>query len=276
MSGQHAALVRLLGDDDPETVALVKAQLLEIGKEALPKVKALVNVDDVQVARHAREILARIESTQADHDFTLLCHLFPHDGDIEQASFLLSSALMPGISVDSCLHQLDVWGRELKQLIGTQTKPTAVVGTMARFISGDLGFRGNADDYYNPRNSFLPAVLESRLGIPVTLTLLYILLGKRVGKSVCGINLPGHFIAQYEDVFFDPFNDGMQLTVNDCEAILAKQELRMQPQFLEPANNRQILHRMLVNLAHIYNQDEDGPHRLQVGAWLNALTRKSS
>lgn len=274
MSNQHSALIQLLGDDDPDTVAMVKEQLLEIGHDALPKIKALAHVDDVRVARHAKEVLAQIESGQADQDFTLLCHLFPEDGDLENASWLLARALVPGIDTDDAAHQLDVWGRELQQILHGVQNPTAVVRNMARYISGDLGFQGNADDYYNPRNSLLPAVLESRLGIPVTLTLLYILLGKRVGKLIEGINLPGHFIARYGDVFFDPFNEGMQLTASDCEAILAKQDLAMQAHFLDAANPRQILHRMLVNLAHIYNRQETSAERLRIGGWLKALTRQ--
>jgi len=273
MSNQHTALIQLLGDDDPDTVAMVKEQLLEIGSDALPKIKALIHVDDVRVARHAKEILDRIESTQADQEFTLLCHLFPEDGDLENASWLLARALIPGIETDEAAHQLDVWGRELGEILHGVENATAVVRNMARYISGDLGFRGNADDYYNPRNSLLPAVIGSRLGIPVTMTLLYILLGKRVGKPVVGINLPGHFIARYDDVFFDPFNEGMQLSATDCEAILAKQDLAMQAHFLDSANPRQILHRMLVNLAHIYNQQEINAQRLQIGAWLKALSR---
>jgi len=264
MSNQQAALIKLLGDDDPETVALVKAQLLESGKDGLQRVRALAGVDDERVARHAREVLERMESSQADQEFTIVCHLFPKDGDLEQAVWLLARALVPGLDVGRCAVQMDAWGRELSGLLRGRNEPEEVVDIMSRFLAGDLGFRGNTEDYYHPWNSLLPCVINTRRGIPVTLTLLYMLVGKRCGVAIEGINMPGHFIAKHRSVYFDPFHSGMRLSLEDCEMILAKQQLAMQPGYLEPANARQMLHRILVNLAHIYNQGEDRVKRMQV------------
>ena len=76
------------------------------------------------------------------------------------------------------------------------------------FLGGQLKFRGNADDYYNADNTLLPRVMTTRLGIPITLTLLYMFIGQRCGIPVEGINFPGHFLARHDGVLFDPFERG--------------------------------------------------------------------
>jgi len=274
MAGQQAALLRLLSDDDPDTVALVKKQLLEIGNDAVPDMRALLMADNAIAARHAREVLDDIETREANNAFTLLCHMFPVDGDIERASWMLATSLTPGLDVGRYQRQLDVWGRELAEALHGAKRPGLVVRTLAEFMTGDLGFRGNAEDYYNASNSLLPDVMDTRLGIPISLTLLYLAVARRAGITIEGINLPGHFIARHGDILFDPYNGGTQLSESDVEAILAKQHLPMQPSYLAAATPRQMLSRVLVNLAHIYTRDEETPRRVQVSGWLKALLRR--
>ncbi len=122
-----------------------------------------------------------------------------------------------------------------------------------------LQFRGNDEEYYDPRNSCLNSVLSRRVGIPITLSVVYIEVGRRLNRPVYGVGLPGHFIVAYEDAearyWIDPFHCGRILTFADC-ATLAKQtsgvDLRANPAVLAPVNNRQILVRMLSNLKAIY------------------------
>ncbi|HTU44172.1 MAG TPA: transglutaminase-like domain-containing protein, partial [Bryobacteraceae bacterium] len=126
-----------------------------------------------------------------------------------------------------------------------------------------LQFRGNEDDYYDPRNSCLNSVLMRRLGIPISLSVVYIEIARRLGRPVYGVGLPGHFIVAYEDAesryWIDPFNRGRILSFADCCA-LAKQnasvDLRSNPALLAPVNKRQILVRMLSNLKAIYLRGE--------------------
>jgi regulator of sirC expression with transglutaminase-like and TPR domain len=142
---------------------------------------------------------------------------------------------------------------------------------LSRYLFEEHGFRGNRDDYYDPKNSFLEEVLDRKLGIPITLSLVYIEVGRRVGLPLVGIGFPGHFLVRYEDVseeiYIDPFNGGRLLTRSDLEPLLEEMyhgQLALDPAFLQPVTERQFLTRMLYNLKAIYMRAEDFDKLLQV------------
>jgi len=119
------------------------------------------------------------------------------------------------------------------------------------------GFRGNREDYYDPRNSCLNDVLDRRMGIPITLSLVYIEVARGAALPLVGIGMPGHFLvgmADRSDLYLDAFNGGTLLTRADCAARLRElnPELAFRPGFLDPTGPRQILTRMLNNLLGIY------------------------
>lgn len=134
-----------------------------------------------------------------------------------------------------------------------------------------LGFCGNVDDYYDPRNSFLTDVLDRRTGIPISLSVLYLEVARRVGVLAQGVNFPGHFLVRVaiEDawLFLDPFSGGRALAPADLESLLKKTtspEAVLEPSVIAAASKRQILSRMLVNLAGIYGRNGDLPRSLDV------------
>ena len=137
-----------------------------------------------------------------------------------------------------------------------------------------IGFTGNTDDYYNPDNSFLNRVLETRRGIPITLSLLYLETGTRLGLNCYGVGLPGHFLVGLEelDLYLDPFNIGLLLSAADCRRQVEDHfgsQLEWEDRFLSPYSKRDILFRMLTNLK--YNYLQNGDWRSAVGA-LQRLT----
>ncbi len=97
-------------------------------------------------------------------------------------------------------------------------------------------------------------MIETRLGIPISLVMLYVIVGRRANMQIDGINLPGHFIARYERILFDPFHQGRILSRPDCEAILARQRLKTQSSYFAPASPRLVLMRMLANLLFIFER----------------------
>jgi regulator of sirC expression with transglutaminase-like and TPR domain len=122
-----------------------------------------------------------------------------------------------------------------------------------------LNLRGNRDDYYDPRNSFLNDVLDRGLGIPITLSIVYMEVARRVGFSLSGVGMPGHFLLKYYDdgreKLIDCFNRGDILTRQDCQSRLDEiysGEMTLRPEFLHPISRRQILTRMLNNLKTVY------------------------
>ena len=144
MSSQCDALARLFRDDDPETVGLVKEQLVIKGESVLPDLRDLVNADSAIVAAHAQEVLHAIAGKKASADLEIL--LKGH-GEIpmEEACWLLSAALIPWIDAEDSRRQLDAWGAELRQrLQGGGKEPVAL---LTEYLHAELGFTGNSDDY---------------------------------------------------------------------------------------------------------------------------------
>lgn len=269
MSPQCDALARLFRDDDPETVLLVKEQLLTRGESVVPDLRDLMNADSAIVAAHARDVLNTIAGGKASRDLELL---LGQDGEIpvEKAALLISAALVPWIDPGETRSILDEWGGELKKrLLPSPEDPLSV---MTGYLHGELSLDGNAKDYHNPDNSLLTSVLQNRTGLPLTLSLVYILVAERAGIPVCGVNLPGHFIARCGEVFFDPFHGGRVLSIGDCTDILERQGLSLMDEHLDSPGSREIIARMLANLRHAYELEESNRQRRMVDRWLGLVT----
>lgn len=193
------------------------------------------------------------------------------DFALDHAALLIGAWDYPERDVETYRGQLDS--------IASFTAPevTRAAGGIgrARAISDclfdRLGFCGNTDDYYDPRNSFLADVLDRRTGIPISLSVLYLEVARRVGVLAQGVNFPGHFLVRVaiEDawLFLDPFSGGRALTPADLEALLRKTttpDAVLEPSVIAAASKRQIVARMLVNLAGIYGRNGDLPRSLDV------------
>jgi regulator of sirC expression with transglutaminase-like and TPR domain len=137
--------------------------------------------------------------------------------------------------------------------------PLKALHRLREFLFEEQGFTGNAEDYYDPRNSCLNDVLERRVGIPITLSLVLMEVGRRAGLSIVGVGLPGHFVVRAdvgsEPVLLDPFDGGAVLTHERAAELVARATGRRVPltdAHFVPATKRQILGRMLMNLRGIY------------------------
>jgi regulator of sirC expression with transglutaminase-like and TPR domain len=267
------AIVRLLRDNDPETVQLLKKQLIDSGQEGIAALRELLTVDDVAVATHVRDILERIETDEAQDEMLLCAHLFPEHGDIESAWWLLTRCFEPEAPIAKLRRRLDAWGRRLRMLVDHGASSRERLHALTTFMAEDLCFGGNSQDYYDPKNSLLSDVMETRRGIPISLAMMYVIVGKRANMRIEGINLPGHFIARYERILFDPFHAGRILSRADCESILARQKLKTHSSYFSPASPRLVLMRMLANLVFIFERAGDKPKHALVMSWLKALDR---
>ena len=271
MFAQKEALIRLLHDNDPETVRLVKEQLTAAGEEKIPEIQELMRVDDRCVSEHAKDVLAAISGRSAEEEFSLLCHFFGDGIDLEQACWALARAMEPGVCILPYEHKLNNWGRQfLVKLSGAVSNRERVL-RLSAFLSEELDFRGNADNYYCERNSLLPRVIETRSGIPLTLTLIYMMVGSRAAMKIEGINLPGHFIARHGEVYFDPLHRGRILSRVDVECILFRQGLELKDCHLQTSTPRQILVRMLANLLYVYDLQGECQKHERVRGWMQAL-----
>lgn len=266
------ALVRLLQDDDPETVRLVKEQIFVMAEDNPACLDELVSADDIHVSRHAREILSEIEAHNAIRDFDLLCHLGGEHFSIEQAAWMLARAVDPKLFTLSFEDQVNEWGIEFLSRIPNSSDSCDRVQMLAEFLSDELGFHGNSKSYYCEENSLLPQVVSSRAGIPISLVLIYMMVGSRAGMRIEGINLPGHFIARHAGIFFDPFHAGRILSLQNVKQLLLRQNIEFKDSHILPATPRQFLLRMLANLLYVYDLNEEKTKRDQVKEWMDILT----
>jgi regulator of sirC expression with transglutaminase-like and TPR domain len=273
MFAQKEAIVKLLRDDDQRTVDLVKAELASQGMAAMPSLQDLLATYDERVTAHVRDVMGRIDSKEASEELTRRCGRFAENDDLEDFCWLLARAMVPGTDTAACRVQLDEWAAQVSQFRAAEDTAEDRVQLLSQFVGGQLGFRGNAEDYYNQDNTLLPRVMATRLGIPISLALLYMLVGARCGIRVEGINFPGHFLARHDGVLFDPFERGRIIGIPECRQILAPQKLELQPAHFETAAPIAIARRLLANLLYVYQSEEDVDAAGKVTSWLHALDR---
>ncbi len=187
--------------------------------------------------------------------------------DLGEAALLVAEDAYPGLDIPRYLRRLDEIAAPLQERVDDGTPLADAIQTLNGHLFGELGLRGNAEDYYDPRNSYLNEVLDRRLGIPITLSAVYIEVARRIDLTVVGIGLPGHFIVEARrdtaSLLLDPFHGGEPLTPEDCERLVETVyggSVVFSEEHLVPVRKRQILFRMLNNLKRAY-LTEDRPDR---------------
>ena len=204
------------------------------------------------------------------------------DDRIELARVCLQIAedAYPGLDVDGYVGEIERFAKRLRTRFAPAAAAEDRVIALNEFLFDELGFGGNSDDYYDPRNSYLNEVIDRRTGIPITLAVLYLEMGRRIGLPFEGVSFPGHFLVRLPlrggTLVLDPFSGGVPQSVAELRERLTRviprivgvaepggipvAELPLE-QFLEPASNRQIVARLLRNLKGIY-REKDQPERL--------------
>ena len=195
--------------------------------------------------------------------FVAMAALPDHEIDLARASLLIAATEYPELDLEHQLGLLDSLAAGVSHRLDADREPLFSVNTLSEYLFDEVGFRGNHDDYYDPRNGLLNEVLSRRLGIPITLSLVCIEVGKRLGIPLVGVGMPGHFLLRHqdeEDLIIDPFNRGILLTEEECAQRLrqiTQAETPWDSRYLTPVNNREFLGRMLRNLKNIYYEGED-------------------
>jgi regulator of sirC expression with transglutaminase-like and TPR domain len=193
------------------------------------------------------------------------------DFQLDHAALLIGAWDHPARDLTRYKLQLDAIAREAEPEVVRASNGIGRARAISDVLFDRLGFCGNTGDYYDPRNSFLCDVLDRRVGIPISLSVLYLEIARRVGVLAQGVNFPGHFLVRVaiEDawLFLDPFSGGRALTPADLEALLRRTttpDAVLEPSVIAAATKRQIVARMLVNLAGIYGRNGDLPRSLDV------------
>ena len=204
---------------------------------------------------------------RALHDFKSL--VSGSEIDLAGAALAVARIEYPDLAPEQWLARLD--DLAARSTAAKLTDPRRALDRLRGFLFEEAGFRGNADDYYDPRNSCLNDVLDRQLGIPITLSVLVMEVGRRVGLEILGIGLPGHFCvgARLGDelLLLDPFGGGRRLARDEAEAIASRavgRQVELTDAHFTPTTKAQIVVRMLRNLQGIYARREDWGKALSV------------
>ncbi len=192
--------------------------------------------------------------------------------DLLRAALTFARIEDPQLDLEHYVKLVEDLARRVAARIHDLDDPSQIIAATNDVLFKEEMFRGNTVDYFSPRNSFLHDVLDRRLGIPISLALIYMEVGRRVGFPLLGVGMPGHFLLKHYDVdgqatLIDAFDCGSVVTEEDCRKKLNdiySGQVALQPEFLLPVTRRQMLTRMLNNLRSIYLSQRDFRRAVQV------------
>ncbi len=254
------SLIRLLDDRDTFVYHKVRENLIRLGSTALPYLEKASASENLTLRQRVLDTLSAIHPVLLKEKLSALAQeSIGADPDLERGACLIME--YGGFRQNAARdvgRTLDQMARTLKTQLSPDDSPEETVKKLTRFIFQEQAFKGNQSDYFNPENSCLDRVLEAKLGIPITLSLVCILIGKRLELPIHGIGLPCHFLACYDHpngpVYFDPFNNGRILSHQSCVELVESFGLPFEEKFLAITPSREILLRMLHNLITIFNR----------------------
>lgn len=254
------AITKLLKTTDEGTLKLLEEQLKTFDTKLLREINNEIPRDDVELSRQFNSLLQKIKREELKKEFASWTR--SNLNDLEKGIFLIALFDNPLLDVEQYLSILNNWTITLSrnlQKIKVKDDPTSVINEVNHFLFMELGFKGNKDNYYDPDNSFINKVMDKKLGNPILLSVIYLIITKKLNLPFSGVNMPAHFLIQYNDAFdpiyVDPFNQGEIITKLDCQERIKILKLSWQDDYLTGPTNKQIIARTLQNLINIYHND---------------------
>lgn len=267
-NGELHSLIKLLDDESDFVYENVKERLIYHGDNSINFIKEYADLNDPLTLMRANEIISTINFDQLLSKFKEL-KLKNNKDLLEEAVFLISMYGYPDINIENYKMILDKMAMDIERRIDDKgyIDHTTVdtINIINEYLFVERGFYGNSDNYYDPDNSYINKVLDKKIGIPVSISVLYILLAKRLNLPIFGVNLPSHFIIKYQDsneeFFIDPFNKGIVISRDEVIQFLEKlgldeEEFNHIP-YLKIAEDKEIIKRVLANLQNVFEKEKD-------------------
>lgn len=206
--------------------------------------------------------------------------------DLAEAALVIAAHEYAGLDVADYLARIAGMAETLRGRLRRDISPADTLVALNHYLFEELGFHGNAGDYYDPRNSYLNDVLDRRLGIPITLALMQIEVGRRIGLAMQGVSFPGHFLVKCTVrggvVVLDPYGRGASLSLDELQERLKAQRNGLPPppdmvrHMLAAAGKKEILARLLRNLKGIYLDRRDPARALTAADRIVELTPRAA
>ncbi len=251
------ALVTLLADDDLSVQNVARKKLLENERSARAVLEEFAFTDSEGRVRIAAQAL--LEEMRLNG----LADKFKEINrnsyfDLERACFILAKIEYPNLDISKYIERIDRFATEMEKRVAGVSHEKQKVQALNHFLFQELGFRGDVKSYFDPQNSYINRVLDRFLGIPISLSALYLFVAQRLDLPVYGVGFPGHFLLKYRDdsdFFIDAFNNGRILSRKDCETFLNRMGYSFYDTYLSVSTPKEILARMIRNLVLIYHQN---------------------
>ncbi len=265
-------------DPDPRVWRSVEAQFLKLGEATRELLQATADGEENPLVQtRARAVLAKIHEAAVTDRFRLWADPDGPEPELEDGWFLLTELEFPDLDVGLYRRKLDAMAADMDpQLRGAGDMEALRI--FQRYLHSDKAFRGNVEHYYEAENSYLNCVLDRGLGIPITLSSVYLLIARRVGLPIEGIAAPGHFLVRYkrdraglEPMYIDAYHGGSHLTREECVAFLRSIGHSVRGELDRPVASREILARMCRNLITIYGSAGPAQKSERLTGWLEII-----
>jgi regulator of sirC expression with transglutaminase-like and TPR domain len=261
-AAERQALIELLDDPSPAVRAALVLEFGRHGRESVDLLRGLTHQPNRMLALHAAWFLRELNFSDPVGEFRGFIRSLNYE--LETGALLLSRTMNPELDVGACCARLDSLAARCRELIAEPTSAREKCRVLNRVLFHEYGLHGNADHYTDPLNSYLDQVLARRKGIPLSLSIVYLLVAERVGLQLEAVALPGHFmVGCYEEnvpFFIDPFNAGVFLSAGEVFILLRQNSGHASIADLAPTPVREVLCRCCRNLANHYNAAHEPAH----------------
>jgi regulator of sirC expression with transglutaminase-like and TPR domain len=274
---QRQALISLLADDDSKVYRTVRETLLSYGPSCSEWMREHTLSNDPVLRRRATEIVEHFTRQDADTQFLAFCLNQGEDFDLEHGVLLLSRTQYPLINIEGYSAVLDDYAGDLRERLDLNGPSDQILRVINDYLFHEQKFAGDEQNFYDPQNSYFNCVMDRRIGNPISLSLLYLLLSRRLRLPVVGIGLPGHFLCRYQtsrtELYVDAFHGGRLLAKADCVKHVINLRQRFDESCLAPVSARRILLRICAQLHQIYTQQKSPVQIERLQRYLVALAK---
>ncbi|MDE2489210.1 MAG: transglutaminase family protein [Elusimicrobia bacterium] len=250
------SLVSLLDDEDPRSLELVRRRLLDAGSAALPFLEEARESSPAPYASRLDAMAEELRFRELKREFAALAA--ERVPDLEEGAFLLSRFVRPRVDARVYRAWLDRVAAAAAAEIPDGAGGAESIRRLSTHLFRSMGFSGNETNYYDPDNSCLTRVIDTRRGIPVTLSTLFLLLTRRLRLPAYGVGVPGHFLLGFredgEPRFLDAFRKGRLMEASEVRRMLVRNGYEHRAEYLRPCGPRDVLARMMRNLLSIYQK----------------------
>lgn len=223
-----------------------------------------------------------VHPTEARRRFEAYCRGEVREATLAAGALLVALEEYPRLDVDAYLATLDALAARVRRRMGPREPEVFLLGHLHNELFDVEGFSGNAQNYYDVRNSFLNEVIDRKVGLPITLAIVFIDVARRVGLNASGVGLPGHYIVRVQfplsEVFIDPFHAGRTLTLGEIDTMLSEMsagQVRLRPHYLRRWSARETLIRLLANLQNAHERNGDAKKASAAAERIAILTRNA-